>query len=104
MAMLQQRPGMLGTRAEARSASGVVSAGHPEAVRAGLRVLEQGGNAIDAIIAGAFAAFVAEPNNAGIGGYGHLSAFLADGVRLPHRGSRPACSRRRAPRHVRGDR
>jgi gamma-glutamyltranspeptidase / glutathione hydrolase len=80
MAMLQQRPAMLGTRAEARSAGGVVSAGNPHAVTAGLTALEQGGNAIDAVIAGAFAAFVAEPNNAGIGGYGHLSAFLADGT------------------------
>jgi gamma-glutamyltranspeptidase/glutathione hydrolase len=69
---------MVGTRAEVRSAHGVVSAGHPLAVEAGLGALEQGGNAVDAVVAGAFAAFVAEPNNAGIGGYGHLSAFLAD--------------------------
>ena len=80
MAMLQQRPAMLGTRAEARSARGVVSAGHAHAVSAGLEALEQGGNAIDAVVAGAFAAFVAEPNNAGIGGYGHLSAFMGDGT------------------------
>ena len=33
--------------------------------------------AIDAVVAGAFAAFVAEPNNASVGGYGHLSAFVA---------------------------
>ena len=69
---------MLGTRAEVRSRAGVVSAGNEHAVRAGLWALEQGGTAIDAVVAGAFAAFVAEPNNAGIGGYGHLSAFLAD--------------------------
>jgi gamma-glutamyltranspeptidase/glutathione hydrolase len=96
MAMLQQHPGMLGTRAEARSAGGVVSAGHAEAVRAGLRALEQGGNAIDAVIAGAFAAFVAEPNNAGIGGYGHLSAFVADGsgfLTVDHGPRAPAAAR-----------
>jgi gamma-glutamyltranspeptidase/glutathione hydrolase len=96
MAMLQQHPGMLGTRAEARSAGGVVSAGHAEAVRAGLTALEQGGNAIDAVIAGAFAAFVAEPNNAGIGGYGHLSAFLADGsgfLTVDHGPRAPAAAR-----------
>jgi len=43
----------------------------------GSRRSRRGGNAIDATVAAAFAAFVAEPNNAGIGGYGHLSAFLA---------------------------
>jgi gamma-glutamyltranspeptidase/glutathione hydrolase len=96
MAMLQQRPAMLGTRAEARSTRGVVSAGHAQAVRAGLVALEQGGNAIDAVIAGAFAAFVAEPNNAGIGGYGHLSAFLADGtgfLTVDHGPRAPAAAR-----------
>jgi gamma-glutamyltranspeptidase/glutathione hydrolase len=59
-----------------RSSRGAVTAGHPLAVRAGLEVLDEGGNAVDATIAAAFVAFVAEPNNAGIGGYGHLSAFL----------------------------
>jgi gamma-glutamyltranspeptidase/glutathione hydrolase len=77
MAMSQQLPPMLGTRAEARSEQGVVSAGHQLAVSAGLETLADGGTAIDAVIAGAFAAFVAEPNNAGIGGYGHLSAYLS---------------------------
>jgi gamma-glutamyltranspeptidase / glutathione hydrolase len=78
MAMSQHLSPMVATRPEVRSAAGVVSAGHPLAVEAGLGALEQGGNAIDAVVAGAFAAFVAEPNNAGIGGYGHLSAFMAD--------------------------
>ena len=77
MAMSQQLSPMLGTRTEVRSRRGAVSAGHPLAVHAGLSALAEGGNAIDAAVAAAFAAFVAEPNNAGIGGYGHLSAFLA---------------------------
>lgn len=76
MAMSQQLSHMVGTRAEVRSRRGAVSAGHPLAVEAGLEALRDGGNAVDAVVAGAFAAFVAEPNNAGIGGYGHLSAFL----------------------------
>ena len=87
---------MLGTRAEARSTRGVVSAGHVHAVRAGLRALEQGGNAIDAVISGAFAAFVAEPNNAGLGGYGHLGAFLANGtgfLTVDHGPRAPAAAR-----------
>ena len=77
MAMSQQPPRMVGTRAEARSDRGVVSAGHELAMSAGLQMLDDGGTAIDAVIAGAFVAFVAEPNNAGIGGYGHLSTYLA---------------------------
>jgi gamma-glutamyltranspeptidase / glutathione hydrolase len=68
---------MVASRTQVESARGVVSAGHPLAVEAGLWALEAGGNAIDAAVAGAFASFVAEPNNAGIAGYGHLSAFLA---------------------------
>jgi gamma-glutamyltranspeptidase/glutathione hydrolase len=77
MAMSQRVSPPIATRAQVASATGVVSAGNEHSVRAGLSVLEQGGNAVDAVIAGAFAAFVAEPNNAGIGGYGHLSAFTA---------------------------
>jgi gamma-glutamyltranspeptidase/glutathione hydrolase len=77
MAMSQQSGSMFVTRQEARSARGVVAAGHPLAVEAGLGALQQGGNAIDAVVAGAFAAFVAEPNNVGVGGYGHMSCFLA---------------------------
>src|ERR1700761_4808233 len=61
---------------------GVVSAGHELAVDAALGALERGGTAIDAVVAGAFVSFVAEPNNAGVGGYGHLSAFLAAGGRV----------------------
>jgi gamma-glutamyltranspeptidase / glutathione hydrolase len=62
---------------EVRSRLGAVAAGHPLAVAAGLETLADGGNAIDATVAAAFAAFVAEPGSAGIGGYGHLSAFIA---------------------------
>jgi len=55
---------------------GAVAAGHPAEVAAGLRMLELGGNAVDAVVAGAFAAFVVEPTNCGLAGYGHLSAYL----------------------------
>src|SRR5215218_2010082 len=60
---------------------GAVAAGHPDEVTAALDVLAAGGNAVDACVAGAFAAFVAEPNNAGLTGYGHLTAWS------PQRGS-----------------
>lgn len=60
----------------ARGERGAVAAGHRAEVEAGLAMLEQGGNAVDAVVAGAFCACVVEPNNAGLAGYGHLTAWL----------------------------
>ena len=65
-----------GSRPMAERARGAVAAGHPKEVAAALRILAEGGNAVDAAVAGAFCAFVVEPNNAGLGGYGHLTAWL----------------------------
>jgi len=50
------------------SQNGMVTAQHPEAARIGARVLEQGGNAIDAAVATAFAIGVLLPLSNGIGG------------------------------------
>jgi gamma-glutamyltranspeptidase/glutathione hydrolase len=52
---------------------------HPSATEAGVRVLERGGNAMDAAIAAAFAVAVAQPNSTGIGGGAFLLLRLADG-------------------------
>jgi gamma-glutamyltranspeptidase/glutathione hydrolase len=80
MAMSQQKAGT--SRRGLTSRRGAVGAGDPLAVDAGLEALRAGGNAIDATIAAAFVAFVAEPNNAGIFGYGHLSAYLSGAGRF----------------------
>jgi gamma-glutamyltranspeptidase len=65
------------TQTSAESERGVVAAGHPDEVAAGLAMLEAGGNAIDALVAAVFIAYVVEPAMCGIGGYGRLTAYVA---------------------------
>ena len=78
-------------------ARGAAAAGHPAEVAAALRILEEGGNAVDAAIAGAFCAFVVEPNNAGPAGYGHLTAWLPGEGRSSPSTTARARRPRRAP-------
>ena len=54
--------------------------GHPEGAEAGMRVLADGGNAIDAIAAAALVAGVVAVSRCGIGGYGgHMAIGLPTG-------------------------
>lgn len=60
--------------------TGVVAAGHPETARAAAAMLAAGGNAVDAALAGAAMACVAEPVLASLGGGGFLLATDRDGA------------------------
>lgn len=69
---------MVATRTEVVAEHGVVTGGHPREAAAGVRMLQQGGNAIDALVAAAFTGFVVEPASCGVGGYGRLAIWLAE--------------------------
>jgi len=57
----------------------MVSAPTPEAMEAGVAILEQGGNAVDAAAATAFALLVTDPQMASIGGRSQILIHLTDG-------------------------
>jgi gamma-glutamyltranspeptidase/glutathione hydrolase len=63
------------------SAKGVIAAGDPQTAEAGAELLREGGNAVDAAVAAAFAAFVCELP---------LCSPLGGGVCVVERGSSPA--------------
>lgn len=77
------------TKTEARASRGMVATKDVHSTQAGVEMLEQGGNAVDAAVAACFAVGVVEPASSGIGGGGYL-IYQVDGaggvVGFPMRG------------------
>lgn len=73
---------MAGKRVEGRG--GMVAASHPDAAAAGARVLAQGGNAVDAFVATAFALSVTDVSQTGLGGGGAMTYYHASTQRVEH--------------------
>ena len=65
--------------AETHSPYGVVATGFKEATEAGVLMLEDGGNAIDAAVTAAFAATTSAPGSSGLFGTTYIVLHLADG-------------------------
>ena len=64
--------------------TGVISAGHELTARAGSLMLEAGGNAFDAAVSAACAAFICEPVLTSVGGGGFFMAHTGDGATTLH--------------------
>lgn len=60
---------------------GAVSTGHPDTTASAIKILEKGGNAFDAILAGALTSCLAEPIFASLGGGGFLLGHHFDSKR-----------------------
>ncbi|WIX32407.1 gamma-glutamyltransferase [Salinicola sp. JS01] len=84
------------TTAPVRSPRGAVAAQHRLAARAGAAQLEAGGNAVDAIVATAYALNAVEPWMCGLGGSGFMVIWLAReqrAVALDFQGTLPGAIR-----------
>src|SRR5436853_5504709 len=73
-----QWPEGFATRPVLQGTFGMVAAGHYLAAAIGLRLLEQGGNAVDAGVATGFALSLLKPQSVGIGGEVPILIHLRD--------------------------
>ncbi|MHB8631074.1 MAG: gamma-glutamyltransferase, partial [Candidatus Limnocylindria bacterium] len=67
-------------KSEAVSTGAMITAEHPLAAEAGARILRDGGNAVDAAVAAAFAMGVVEPTTSGLGGVAWCVIRQPDGT------------------------
>lgn len=71
---------LLSQQKTARGSEYMASAPTPEAVETAISILENGGNAIDAAAAAAFAVMVTDPAMSSVGGRSQILVHLADGT------------------------
>ena len=94
VALLAQEVARAAAPAPAWARGGMVVASQSDATRAGVEMLEAGGNAVDAAVATAFALGVSQPFSTGLGGGAFILLRLADGsvIALDARETAPAAA------------